>query len=164
MKIPLAFSWSKCVLITAVLLLAALRSHGQKPLELDLMIEFSTVFDHAQEKFIHEGIRDQDPVALVWIDVAAQQVLVRMHSELDRVQLQAVIAAAGLHITYLGPPRIEADGLKSLSGNVNSAVPIYHDSGDPASDNARYELEKKAWIEARPELYQQQLEVPAPEQ
>ena len=155
-------SCSRCALIIGSLLWARASAHAQKPFEFDRTIEFASAFDHAQEKFIHEGIRDQDPAALVWIDVTGQQVLVRVHVELDRAQLQAAVAASGLHITYLGPPRIEAEGLKSL--NSTSMAPVYRDSGDPASDNARYEIEKRTWIETRPDLYQQQLQAPPKEQ
>lgn len=128
------------------------------------MVEFSTMFDQAGSKFIHEGVRDQDPGALIWIDVAVQQVLVRAHVELDREQLQAVVTGAGLHITYLGPPRMEADAAKSLRPTDGDQLPAYRNSGDPAADNARYEMEKKAWVQAHPDLYQQQLAAPAPEE
>lgn len=118
------------------------------------MIEFSTAFDHARSKFIHEAVTDQDPGALVWIDPAVQSVLLRVHVELDRDQLQAVVGQAGLHITYLGPPRHEVGTQRAMRANSADVPPSYHDTGDPVKDNVRYELEKKDWIAVHPDLYQ----------
>ena len=129
---------------------------AQKASEFDRVIEFASGFTEAQSKFIHEGVRDQDPGALIWMDVPAQQVLVRAHVVLDRGQLQAVVGIGGLEITYLGPPRVEADALRSTEPVPGGEAPVYRNTGDPASDNARYEMEKKAWIEAYPERYRQQ--------
>lgn len=135
---------------------------AQKWTEVDRIIRFDGSFSASQSKFIHEGIRDQDPTALIWIDVAVQKVLVRAHSELDREQLQAAVGIAGLQITYLGPPLHEANGQKSLAAG-SDAAPTFYSTGDAAADNARYEMEKRAWIEAHPDLYQQQQLVPAQE-
>jgi hypothetical protein len=147
--------WSYA-LLTGALAFVAFSAVGQKPEELDRIIEFSTPFDQAQSKFIHEGVTDQDPGALVWIDPVVQSVLLRLHVELDPVQLQAVVGQAGLHITYLGPPRHEVGAMKALVPNSTDAAPVYVNTGDPAKDNARYELEKKTWIAVHPDLYQQQ--------
>lgn len=135
---------------------------AQKPTEVDRIVRFDGAFSASQSKFIHEGIRDQDPAALIWIDVTAQKVLVRAHSELDREQLQAAVGVAGLQITYLGPPVHEANGQKSFAA-ASDPAPAFYNTGDAAADNARYELEKRAWIEAHPDLYQQQQVVPAQE-
>ncbi len=151
-------------LLTAVLILCACRAQAQKPSELDRVIEFSTVFSSAQSKFIHEGVTDQDPGALVWIDPAEQSVLLRVHVELDRDQLQTVVGQAGLQITYLGPPRRPLSPVKSMAASDTDAQPVYRNTGDPATDNARYEVEKKAWIEAHPDLYEQQQLEPELEQ
>ncbi len=149
---------ARCALLAAVLL-TGLIALAQKPGELDRIVEFSTPFDQAQSKFIHEGVTDQDPGAMVWIDHAVQSVGLRVHVELDRDQLQAVVAQAGLHITYLGPPRHEVGAVRaSVSGD--GAAPVYINTGDPATDNARYELAKKTWIAVHPDLYQQQVVQP----
>jgi len=144
-----------CVLLSGMLVFAASTVHAQKPGELDRVIEFATAFDVARSKFIHEGVTDQDPGAFVWIDPVVQSVLLRVHVELDRDQLQAVVGQAGLQITYLGPPRHEIGAVRaSVSGTV--AAPVYIDTGDPATDNTRYELAKKTWIAAHPDLYRKQ--------
>ncbi len=145
---------ARCALLAA-LLVTGLAAHAQKPGELDRIVEFSTSFDQAQSKFIHEGVTDQDPGAVVWIDQAAQSVGVRVHIDLDRDQLQAVVGQAGLHITYLGPPRHEAGAVRSAVPG-DGAAPVYIATGDPATDNARYELAKKNWIAVHPDLYRQQ--------
>lgn len=146
-------SWLKSALFVVPMTFGALVTEAQMTSEFDRVIEFASAFSEAQSKFIHEGVRDQDPGALIWMDVPAQQVLVRAHVALDRVQLQAVVGMAGLEITYLGPPRIEADALRSSEPVADPEAPVYRNTGDPASDNARYEIEKKAWIEAYPERY-----------
>lgn len=135
---------------------------AQKQVEVDRIIRFDGAFSASQSKFIHEGIRDQDPTALIWIDVAVQKVLFRAHSGIDREQLQAAVGVSGLQITYLGPPLHEANGQKSLVAG-SDAAPTFHSTGDAAADNVRYEMEKRAWIEAHPDLYQQQQVVPAQE-
>ena len=153
---PPAPSWLKCVLYAGLLTFGGAASKAQKTLEFDRVIEFASVFSEAQSKFIHEGVRDQDPGALIWVDVPAQQVLVRAHLVLDRAQLQAVVGIGGMEITYLGPPRVDADALRSVDPVPGAEAPVYRNTGDPASDNARYEMEKKAWIEAYPDRYRQQ--------
>ncbi len=156
-------SWLKCVLIAGLWAISSVASKAQKAQEFDRIIEFASAFTEAQSKFIHEGVRDQDPGALIWVDVPAQQVLLRAHVVIDRMQLQAVVGAGGLVITYLGPPRIEAGALKSAGTMSRAEAPVYRNTGDPALDNARYEFEKKAWIEAYPERYLQQLQTPVEE-
>ncbi len=141
--------------MTASLVFTAFTALAQKPGELDRIVEFSTSFDQAQSKFIHEGVTDQDPGAMVWIDQATQSVGVRVHIELDRDQLQAVVGQAGLHITYLGPPRHEVGAVRAAVSGEGTA-PVYINTGDPETDNARYELAKKTWIAVHPDLYQQQ--------
>ena len=143
-------------ILLGMLVLSGSSTVAQKPAELDRIVEFSTPFDQAQSKFIHEGVTDQDPGAFVWIDLPVQSVLVRVHVELDPVQLQAVVGQAGLHITYLGPARHEVDPVRSMASNASDTAPVYRDTGDPATDNTRYEMEKKAWITVHPDLYQQQ--------
>ena len=145
-----------CALLSGILAFVAFNTLAQKPGELDRIIEFSTPFDVAQSKFIHEGVTDQDPGAFVWIDHPVQNVLLRVHVELDPVQLQALVGQAGLHITYLGPPRHEVGSVRAMVPNGTGAAPVYNDTGDRVSDNVRYELEKKSWIAVHPELYQQQ--------
>jgi hypothetical protein len=145
---------ASCALLAA-LVCTGFTAVAQKPGELDRIVEFSTAFDQAQSKFIHEGVTDQDPGAMVWIDQAAQSVGMRVHIELDRDQLQAVVGQAGLQITYLGPPRHEVGAVRAAASG-GGAAPVYIDTGDPATDNARYEVAKKTWIAAHPDLYQQQ--------
>ncbi len=135
--------------------LGVMPSPGQAQ-ELDRIIEFNTAFTRAQSKFIHEGVTDQDPGALVQIDPGTQNVLLRVHVELDRDQLQAVVGQAGLSITYLGPLRPEVGTVRTFYVQSADGPPVFRDSGDPAADNARYELEKKAWLIAHPEHHHQQ--------
>ncbi len=156
-------SWLKCALFAVPGTFGSSATEAQKTSEFDRVIEFASDFTEAQSKFIHEGVHDQDPGALIWMDVPAQQVLVRAHVVLDRGQLQAVVGMVGLEITYLGPPRIEADVLRSSEPARGADAPVYRNTGDPASDNARYEMEKKAWIEAYPERYRQQSRSPEEE-
>ena len=100
-------SWLKCALFAVPGTFGSSATEAQKTSEFDRVIEFASDFTEAQSKFIHEGVHDQDPGALIWMDVPAQQVLVRAHVVLDRGQLQAVVGMVGMEITYLGPPRIE---------------------------------------------------------
>lgn len=145
-------------LLVTITMLGLVDVAAQTPGEFLQVIRFSSPFDLAASKFIHEGVRDQDPTADVWIELSEQNVLVRAGVELDRNELQLVVGQAGLQITYLGPPghAIERDG-----GSADAVVaPEYRDTGDPSQDNARYEAEKRAFIEAHPDLYQQQLTDP----
>ncbi len=135
-------------------LLAFLIGHAQRAPEHAYTILFSTPIALAQEKFIHEALRSQDPDAQVWINAAEQNTLARVHAPIDRDLLQADLAPCGLVITYFGRPISDHPHMKSLpAGDV--AMPVFKDSGDPAVDNARYEVEKKAWVEAHPAAYQQ---------
>lgn len=149
-----------CALLTGMFAFMACGVRGQKPGELDRIIEFATPFDLAQSKFIHEGVTDQDPGAFVWIDPDVQNVLLRVHLELDPVQLQAVVGQAGLQITYLGPLRHEVGSVRAMVSNGTAEAPVYRNTGDPVKDNLRYESEKKTWIAAHPDVYQQQATEP----
>jgi hypothetical protein len=128
---------------------------AQKAPEHAYTIRFSEPISQPQEKFIHEALRNQDPDALVWIDAAEQQVLTRVHAPLDRDQLQADLLPSGAVIFYLGRPVADHPSQKSAEASTEMQLPAFKDTGDPATDNVRYELEKKAWIEAHPAQYDQ---------
>lgn len=136
-------------------LLSTMLCLAQRAPELAYTIQFSTVIDQAQEKFIHEGLRSQDPDALVWINALEQNVLTCVHATLDRDQLQTALAPCGLVITYFGRPRADHAVAKSTSVDSEEPMPAFKDTGDPSLDNARYEVEKKAWIDAHPATYEQ---------
>ena len=70
------------------------------------------------------------------------------------LNLQAVVGQAGLHITYLGPPRHEVDPVRSMASNASDTAPVYRDTGDPATDNANYEAAKASWIAAHQGMYE----------
>lgn len=145
-------------ILLAVLAVVSVRSAmAQKPQDHHQVIQFTGPFDEAASKFIHEGVRDQDPTADVWIDVAVQSVLIRAHLQLDRAQLQAVVGQAGLQIAYLGAP---GNAVLRAGTADPFAAPVYRNTGDPAADNARYEAGKKAFIAAHPDQYEQQLTEP----
>ena len=153
MKGPRTLPWLTCALSLSGFVAVPSSMKAQKPMELDRIIEFSTPFTQAHSKFIHEGVTDQDPGALVWIDTSLQEVLLRVHVELDRDQLQQVLGQAGLTITYLGHPRHEVGSIRAAAPGGGGTKPVYVDTGDPATDNVRYELRKKNWIAVHPEEY-----------
>jgi hypothetical protein len=128
---------------------------GQRAQEYVYTIRFAEPVTQMQEKFLHECLRSQDPDALVWINAAERNALTRVHAALDRDQLQTDMAASGAVITYLGRPVVDHPLQKSVQPNGEVQLPVLKDTGDPATDNARYELEKKAWIEAHPDAYEQ---------
>ena len=139
-------------LLVIITMLGLVDVAAQPPGEFLQVIRFGTPFDLADTKFIHEGVRDQDPTADVWIGLSGQNVLVRASVALDRDELQQVVGQAGLQITYLGPPghaieRSDADGAVR--------APEYLDTGDPALDNARYEAAMRGFIASHPDLFQQ---------
>lgn len=127
---------------------------AQKAPEHTYAIGFSAPITLAQDKFIHEALRSQDPDALVWINASERNALTSVHAALDRDQLQTDIAASGAVITYLGRPVADHPSQKSAEASTEVQLPIFKDTGDPATDNVRYELEKKAWIDAHPAAYE----------
>ncbi len=142
----------------AFMVLAALCASAclaQKATEYAYTIAFTEPITQTHEKFILEGLRSQDPDALVWFNAAEQNVLTRVHSPLDRDQLQAFLLSCGAVITYLGRPVTDHVALKSSRNDMELGLPDLIDTGAPATDNVRYELEKKAWVEAHPTEYEQ---------
>jgi hypothetical protein len=146
-----------CLLTLTILVPQAL---AQKPEEHDLKITFTTPVSQAQAKFVHEGIRSQDPDPLVWLDMGAQSAIVRCHVVLDRNELQAVIAPSGLVIARITEIGAGTPTVRSTT-DVNEPMPEFIETGDEAMDDLRYELAKRAWVEEHPEGYQE-LTAPAP--
>jgi hypothetical protein len=131
---------------------------AQKTVEHDLKITFTTDVTAAQVKFVHEGIRAQDPDPLVWMDIGAHHALVRSLVAIDHDELQAAIAPSGLVIARIREIGSGAPMLKSSDGN--EAMPEFVGTGDQAMDDLRYELAKKAWVEEHPQ-HDHQLTAPA---
>lgn len=140
-----------------------LATFAQKPPELDYTITFTTVISLTQSKFIHEALRSQDPDAVAWVEQASHIALARTHVHLDPAEFQVAIAPSGLVVQQLsaisgGDPVIR-NGLPPAS---SERMPEYQNTGDATRDNIRYEVAKRAWIDAHPDGYEQ-LKAPVPE-
>lgn len=127
--------------------------YAQGPGELDRVVEFSTAFDDRAAKFIFEGVTDQDPAAFIHIDRAVQEVLLRLHVELDLGQFQTLVGQAGLHISHYGAPGAEIGPVRMAATGGAIARPVFRDTGRPEADNARYDLQMKVWNAAHPGAY-----------
>ncbi len=155
MKAHSILSGASCALLALTGVLTGFQGLAQKPFEQEYLIRFSTTVSLLQQKFIYEGLRSQDPDALVWINPNEQNTLVRVHTPLDKNLLQASVDPSGLVIDYLGPVHGDQQQLKSVLESSEQELPQYKDTGDHGNDNARYETVKKAWIETHPVQYDQ---------
>lgn len=140
----------KAVVVAACLVLAPASAQQDHPHRQDVRIVFEGALTLPASKFVHEGLKAQDPDAFVVIDSASHCALVRTAIHVDRQQLEAAVAPAGLHIIHLGLLQEPAPQQRSTSAQR----PRYLDTGDPVADNIRYDLLKRAWIADHPDQYQ----------
>ncbi len=124
--------------------------YAQAPGELDRVVEFHTAFDDRAAKFIYEGVTDQDPGAFIHIDRAVQEVLLRLHVELDTDEFQTLIGQSGLQISYYGAPRPEIGPVRMAACDGTIERPIFRHTGRREADNARYDLQLKVWNAVHP--------------
>ena len=122
--------------------------HAQKAAELDYEIHFTGSIPSGGEKFILQGLSDQDPGIQVWIDRPTQSVLARTIVPLDFQQLREAIEPVGLEIGYAGsvPPQT----IGGSPGYGAEQIPKYEDTGRPDIDGARYLSAKAAWFTMHP--------------
>ncbi|MCC7502157.1 MAG: hypothetical protein IT229_06490 [Flavobacteriales bacterium] len=73
--------------------------NAQKTPELDYALHFSAGITVPQEKFLREGLVNQDPDAELWIDRPTNSALLRIHGPLDREALQVHVSTSGLAIS-----------------------------------------------------------------
>jgi len=77
------------------------------------------------------------------ISFQAEQLKVRLSSEVSDTEALAALNSGGHHYTLPNPIRSQ--------GQVPDAGPVFVDTGDPAGDVARYKADKQTWIEAHPD-------------
>lgn len=140
-------------LFIAVLLCAWAELHAQKPAELDYLIRFTAPIASVQEKYIHETLQGHELGAGVWVDRPNSQVKVRTHISLDRAALETAWSAIGLTITTIALIEPELHQERSVQV-ANDPFPVLVSTGDPAADNAAFDVAKASWIAAHPEAYQ----------
>ncbi len=126
---------------------------AQKPMARDLLMRLEGMTTRDQEKAVLGALNDQDPAAVVSVDVPSQQVKIRTGVVLDRPLLEARLGAAGMTILSLGPISIPAFEQRASASSVLPGFPQFINTDDPANDEAVYQANKAAWIAAHPELY-----------
>ena len=139
-------------LLTALSLLVQ-HARAQKPFARDFIMQVSGMNGRDQEKIVHAAINDQDPTALVSIDTPTQQVKIRTIGILDRSALEGAFAPYGVSIISLGPIAVPLLVERVSAASELPGFPQFVNTGDPGNDEAVYQSNKAAWIEAHPDLY-----------
>lgn len=96
-RVPPNRVWRSFLLLLGLVL--AYAGNAQKTPELDYALQFSFGITVSQEKFLQEGLLDQDPSAELWVDRPTNSALLRIHGPLDREALQAHVSTSGLAIS-----------------------------------------------------------------
>ena len=96
-RVPPNRVWRSFLLLLSLALTHA--GNAQKTPELDYALQFSSGISVAQEKFLQEGLLNQDPGAELWVDRPTNSALLRIHGPLDRGALQAHVSSSGLAIS-----------------------------------------------------------------
>ncbi|HQV50639.1 MAG: hypothetical protein IPI00_00650 [Flavobacteriales bacterium] len=95
------------------------------------------------EKMVYEVVRSLDPEALV--SISGQHLKVRLDASIEVAEL---ISDLGTN----GGGNFAIDVLATQKATANN-FPILKNTGAPAHDEAVYNAEKQAWIQAHPEVY-----------
>ena len=127
--------------------------HAQKQPMYDFLMHVAGMDGRDQEKIVRASINDQDPSALVSIDVPGQRVKVRTSVVLDRHALEPMLGAFGVSIISLAPLVGSGPTERVSPAGTLPGFPVYVPTGDPANDEAVYQMNKAAWVEAHPDLY-----------
>ena len=129
------------------------QADAQKPTERDFLMTLAGMVGRDQEKIVLASINDQDPSALVSIDQAAQQAKIRAVAALDLAALNAAFAPFAMSIISLEPIAVLNTSGRAMAVEGLPGFPVLVDTGDPVNDEAVYQTNKAAWIEAHPDLY-----------
>jgi hypothetical protein len=113
-------------------------------------------------KIVHAALNDQDPMALVSIDTPTQQVKIRTIVFLDRPALEAAFGPYGVTIISLVPIAAPLFSQRVSAADAIPGFPVFVETGDPVNDEAIYQSNKAAWIEAHPDLYPPASDATAP--
>ena len=140
-----ALRGSVIVLLTVVGSLSAGNLRAQEAQELDYEIHFTGAITDAGEKYLIEGLRNQNPTIQYWIDRPTQSALARTQVHLDRVALQMAITPSGLVIGHMRILTPHQDGVLERSG-PNDDFPLYIDTAHPEMDQANYIRAKAHWF------------------
>lgn len=129
------------------------RADAQKPAKHDFLMTVAGMTGRDQEKIVRASLNDQDPAALVSVDVPAQQVKIRTIVSLDRPELEAAFGPYGVSIISLVPIAVTLLSERASAATVLPGFPVIMATGNLVHDEAVYQSGKAAWIEAHPELY-----------
>lgn len=142
--------WS--ISLATVLLVLFNTEHclAQRPLAELYYVHFASAVTPAQEKFIHEAVRSQDPDPVLVIERTAQRAFVNTVVHLDRAQLQAEVQVGGLVIDRFERIGDEALAERAVAAGLEMEAPELNNTGDPVQDNARYDLLKRVYLATRP--------------
>ncbi len=134
-------------------MLSACSADAQKQIKHDFMLHVTGMNGRDQEKIVHAVINDQDPSALVSIDVPGQRVKVRTGVVLDRQAMEPLLSSFGVSIISLSPlVGLGSNERVSPAGSL-PGFPVYVPTGDPAHDEAVYQANKASWVAAHPDQY-----------
>jgi hypothetical protein len=140
-------------LLTALSLISIVPAVAQKPIQRDFLMKLAGMTGRDQVKIVRASINDQDPSALVSIDPPTQEVKIRTIVSLDRPALETGFAPYGVSIISLEPIATPLLSARASAADGIPGFPVFIDTGDPVNDEAVYQSNKAAWIEAHPDLY-----------
>ena len=100
------------------------------------------------EKLVNEALNDWDAIDGFEVSCAAHRVKLSAHHPVSEGELTERLAGTGTALLWLA--EVQADGSLAGPSYVAHAFPVYVDTGDPVGDNARYDMDKAAWLAAHP--------------
>lgn len=138
--------WCACFcLISSVAVAQKVMQHVQ-------LVAFVPSLDRTDEKFIRQAFRDQDPRAVISVDLGASLAKVKMLGQLDRAAFEAALASAGIVVS--GYPNMQGSASETRAlDDALPGFPVYVDTGDPQADEALYQTRKQAWFDTHPGGY-----------
>ncbi len=122
---------------------------AQQPAEHLYEIVFGTPITPSQEKFVHEGLRSQDPDPVVVVAHAEKKVWVGTSAILDQELFRDALAPGGLQITDFVLIHESGRSSGADASGTNEALPEYVSTGDVQRDNSIYDLKKRLWLSRR---------------
>lgn len=138
-------------LLSSLLLLAALPSAAQKPVDHDVLITFSGLVNDHGYKIVRSALHEVDERALVSISIPLQQAKFHSSVDIDQAMLASICAPYGIQVVSID--RLDIDPVRRSLLHVLPGFPEFIDTGHPEQDAADYAARKQAWIDAHPDRY-----------
>ena len=107
-----------------------------------------------QEKTATSLLVDLYPFGNSSVDAQSRTITFTSGTPVDRDQLRGTMAQYGLTLEalYIHEHLAGVDRWIAVGGN---GFPVFEHTADPIADDARYDAQKQAWIQADPDLYRE---------